>query len=400
LPVHHLSGESGSVYAYSDELDGWLRKRGRTEFIGEVEDSGPGIPATDVDRNPAAGPEGVFEPCLISESAKVRSGQLVALAARMWHAVSHRNLTRIVQLYREAIDLNPDCAEGYAGLSFGLITQGAWGLVFPPVAYASAKAALEQALVINPGLPEAKCASAWLNTLSTRLWEGAILGFDELLKCALPCRGAIDGRGLMCIAEGSPEEASLLFEEAARQSPLSTTSIALRCWAEYLAGESGHALELADEARATGRSGPILDAVEALATVHKRDWKAWMDQIEELATESPHQEVLCGVLGYAYALSGQSQKSRELLDELTIRTKGRTGRESYAVALIHIGLNERQQAVHRLHQSYCNGSLWSIGFQSDPILAALRNDPSYRQFLSKCSYPKPKKSDLPPRAVA
>jgi hypothetical protein len=38
-------------------------------------------------------------------------------------------------------------------------------------------------------------------------------------------------------------------------------------------------------------------------------------------------------------------------------------------------------------ESYLNGSLWSLGFSSDPILKSLRNEPSYRMFLSTISYP-------------
>jgi hypothetical protein len=39
--------------------------------------------------------------------------------------------------------------------------------------------------------------------------------------------------------------------------------------------------------------------------------------------------------------------------------------------------------VHWLEQSYREGSLWSLGFPSDPILAQLRNDLHYRLFLSR-----------------
>jgi hypothetical protein len=65
----------------------------------------------------------------------------------------------------------------------------------------------------------------------------------------------------------------------------------------------------------------------------------------------------------------------------------------YAIALVLIGLNQTQEAVKRLEQSYHEGSLWSLGFQSDPILAPLRNDPHFRQFLSKVSYPAPENDD-------
>jgi predicted Zn-dependent protease len=115
--------------------------------------------------------------------------------------------------------------------------------------------------------------------------------------------------------------------------------------------------------------------------------EACIPRLEVLTADSPHNDVLQGALGYVYAVTGQDRRANELLDVMT--NPGKSGRihEPYAIALDLIGLNQRQQAVQRLEQSYREGSFWSLGFLSDPILAPLRNDPHYRQFLSKVSYP-------------
>jgi hypothetical protein len=67
--------------------------------------------------------------------------------------------------------------------------------------------------------------------------------------------------------------------------------------------------------------------------------------------------------------------------------------EPYAIALVLIGLGRRQEAVRRLEQSYREGSFWSLGFRSDPILAPLHNDPYFQQFLTKASYPVSESAD-------
>jgi hypothetical protein len=130
-----------------------------------------------------------------------------------------------------------------------------------------------------------------------------------------------------------------------------------------------------------------VDAVEALASIQLEEPDAYIRRMETLAVDSPHQDVLRGALGYAYAVTGQSQRASELLNAMTNPGTRSKSRQPYAIALILIGLNERQKAVHWLEQSYLEGSLWSLGFPSDPILAPLRNDPHYRLFLSKISYP-------------
>jgi hypothetical protein len=59
----------------------------------------------------------------------------------------------------------------------------------------------------------------------------------------------------------------------------------------------------------------------------------------------------------------------------------------YSIALVYIGLNEIRRAVQWLERSYYAGSLWSLGFPLDPILATLHNNLYYQHFLTQISYP-------------
>jgi predicted Zn-dependent protease len=194
-------------------------------------------------------------------------------------------------------------------------------------------------------------------------------------------------------ANGRLNEASVLLLQAAERNPLSTPAMSLYCWNEYLVGAFAHALDEIDQMRASGRSGPVMDAVEALSSIQLEEPNTQIERLETLATDSPHHHVLRGALGYAYAVTGQGRRASELLDALTNRNARSATREPYAVALILVGLNDREKALQWLEQSYREGSLWSLGFRSDPILEGLRNDLRYRQFLSKFSYSEPENAD-------
>jgi tetratricopeptide (TPR) repeat protein len=394
LPVYHLSGKSGSVFAYAEELDNWLRSRsqGRTPEVAM---------GREVETAPSNAHHGLlyqsnidWDSSLISSQARTRSTQFVALAGEMWKAISYRNLPGILHHYRESLDLNPFNAEAYAGLSLAFMAQSVFGLVSPIAAYASSTAALKEAVKIGSELALTRCATAWLNMLSIRDWQAARQNLEKLLIETPTCTHAMHGRGLLFIAEGYLEEASKLFLKAVQESPLSSASIVLQCWSEYLAGEFAHALHRVDEIRATGRSGPLVDGVEVLSTIQLQGREVNIDRFEALAAESPRHDLLKGALGYAYALKGKRQRAQELLDVMMNQAKGRKIDEPYAIALILIGLNEKQKAVNALELSYRNGSLWSLGFRSDPILEGLRNDPSCGRLLSKLSYPKPENMEI------
>lgn len=389
LPVYNLGGPKSPVFAFTNELDEWMWNRGRTLLASTTEspekDPGHSPNAEGDDANHAAS----LETSLISDQAKLQSAQLVAVAGKLWDSVSFSSVILIVKHYRQAIDLNPGNAAAYAGLALGLITQSIWGHIGAPFAYASARAALGHALDINPELPLAKCAEAWLKLVSIHDWEGARQDFDCLLERVPNCARSLKGRGLLAIAEGNPEQAAEYFLRAAAQSPLSSAPSALHCWSEYLAGNFSLAMDQIGETRATGLPGPILDAVEALIAIQSGDAESRLNRLEELISARPNHDILYGALGYVLALNGQRARAHELCARMKTRAKNGLGREPYAVALTLIGLNEIQEAVEFLERSFREGSLWSLGFQVDPILDALREDAHFKLFMARASYPQP-----------
>jgi thioredoxin-like negative regulator of GroEL len=326
---------------------------------------------------------------MASRDEKARSAELTALACKRWETLSHLNLSVIAKLFREAIDLDPGNGAAFAGLSQALIAQGVLGVVRAPAAYASAEAALRRAREIDSELPDAKCADAWLKMVATRDWQGALKCFEDILTNQPDSTRAMAGRALLHIAEGYPDKASSLLSKAAQLHALGISVRAMYCWSEYLSGDYMHAIELVDQVRASVRTGPIVDAVEALTLIQTGEAKAHLARLEDLAVENPQHDVLRGALGYVYATMGKPQKANELLGVLTSPKTRMSSREPYAVAVALLGMNERQGAVQWLERCHMEGSAWSLGFRSDPILAPLRSDPHFVQLMSRISLPAP-----------
>ena len=387
LPVHRLGGKRSPVFAFVSELDHWIRDRIHPATEEHIET--PKLPPLHAPPLSGASPQPIAVYDLISVAMKARSAEFVALAYKVWGTLSTSNLNLVTGHFRAAIDLDPGNAAAFAGLANALVAEGLLGRVSASVAYASAETSLHHALKIDSEQPEAKCAAAWLKMVSTRDWQGARRGFDEALNDSSRYPGVILGRALLHIAEGCLGGAFDLLKEAARRNQLSVIATAFLSWSEYLAGEFEHALFQIAQVRASGRSGHVVDAVEALASIQFEEPADQIAHIEGLAASSARHDVVRGALGYVYAVNGQRQRAIELLDAMTKPTKRRLGDEPYSVALILIGLKENEKAVHWLERSYRAGSLWSLGFRSDPILNSLRSDPHFRQFMSQVSYPAP-----------
>jgi hypothetical protein len=389
LPVRRLGGDSSSVYAYMDELDSWLRNRAGAAKGTLIELPGHELPRGLNQQPESLQPHRAVDLPCIPGSAKGRSAALVTFAHKISASLSNSNARMIAQLFREAIDLDPGNAEAFAGLSHALIAGGVMGSLRIPEAYVSAKETLQRSFELDAELTEARCAAAWLKMVSDRDWFGARQDFDSLLSQPVPSRRAIVGRALLHIAEGSPGEASSLLQELLQHSALNSRAAALYYWSNYLAGEYRDVLELIEEARYSGHSDPVLDAVEALASIHCEKPDACIARIQAVAADSANHALLRGILGYAFALNSQVRQAKEILEAMTQAVDGKRGADPYAIAIILIALGEKQDATPWLEQSFRRGSLWSLGFPGDPLLLPLRDEPGYHVFLSHANYPVP-----------
>jgi hypothetical protein len=96
---------------------------------------------------------------------------------------------------------------------------------------------------------------------------------------------------------------------------------------------------------------------------------------------------LQGALGYAYAITKQTGNALDAYQNLEQPSAQKKPNNAYGRALVLIGLGNARQAVPWLEAAYAEGSLWSLGFGSDPALRRLRGDLSFDLLLEKIGAP-------------
>jgi tetratricopeptide (TPR) repeat protein len=355
LPVHHFGGGQGPAFAYEDELDAWLSGLAG----GAVEEQSGGDEALD--------------------ALSSRSSDLTSQADALWVVHARQNLGAIARLYRSAIELNPGNAPAHVGLANSIILAALLGVMRGSAAYPRAAEALRRASHLHFDAPELRCATAWLQMVHERNWRQARDGFEDVLRKQPRSSHALAGQGLLCAVNGNLREASLCLHEAWKLNAFNSTANALYCWVEYLSGNYHRALEIAAESRASGEFNSLCAASEAFAFIQTARPGQNLLELEETARLHAQSAAQQGALGYVCAVAGQESRAREIMDNLP-----RMGGDSeYAIALVLIGLKERQQAIPFLEASFAEGSLWSLGFRSDPLLQPLRDDLRFASLLKK-----------------
>jgi tetratricopeptide (TPR) repeat protein len=100
-------------------------------------------------------------------------------------------------------------------------------------------------------------------------------------------------------------------------------------------------------------------------------------EAERIAGPDPYKD---GLLGYAEALSGNPGKARQLIRKLTEQSQSEYV-PALSIALIYVGLGERDRAFEWLSRSYQDRSTHMVYAKVDPLLDPLRSDPRFNALL-------------------
>jgi len=94
-----------------------------------------------------------------------------------------------------------------------------------------------------------------------------------------------------------------------------------------------------------------------------------------------------GELGRAYALSGQRQKAQAIADRLIADWK-RSNVGAYDIAIIEVGLGDKDRALAWLDKAYEDRSFFLLNLKNEPELDPLRSDPRFEDLLRRMNFPR------------
>ena len=96
-----------------------------------------------------------------------------------------------------------------------------------------------------------------------------------------------------------------------------------------------------------------------------------------------------GMLGQAYARNGQKDEAQKVLARLNEQAKSRYV-APYAVALVYLGLGQKERALDELERAYERGETnYLFRVKVDPMLDDLRGNPRFDALVEKLVSGKP-----------
>src|SRR5213594_1095392 len=292
---------------------------------------------------------------------------------------SEAGWTSSIRYYEQALKLDPNYALAYCGLADTYAYMG--GVMMPSKeAVLKEKEFAQRAIQLDPQLPEAhlSLACAFGGAFD---WRNAQIEFDRAIELNPNLAWAYEIYAWFLGGLGRLEEAIAKDKKAIELDPLN--SFFQSSLAYYLY----HARRY-DDAIVQIRKTLELDPTSTLARHLLGCCLLWKGDTAGAIAEFQRSKIVVtgawyqGLLGYAYAISGDRPKAEQIQRELEQMAK-RQYVSTTAFADIHLGLGEKEKALDWLEKSYQDQESACWYLKVDPIYDSVRNEPRFQVLVQK-----------------
>ncbi len=372
LPVRrHHHKKLGSVYAYRHELESWWEMRSA----------------------PSASAQRIVQP--LAEHMVPRANSIErprgeepepAYHARMmglhfWKQRTRSDLIKAVGYYQDALLLDPECGDAYAGLADTYVSLSYNHQMPPRRAMEAAKRAVDSGLALAPDSLNVRHAEINFRANCAWEWEAAERLCQRIIES-----GRFDSRTLqlyasLMISLGRHDEAIQLSLHAHRLDPLSDSVNSQVSFSYFYAGDYDNALSFANRTIELRPRFTMGYALLGRTQAERGHWEQALQAFERGLELSSHSALLSALVAYGYAGLGDSDRANEILREI----EGDAPDEcfpAYDVSAVHVKLKQENRAVENIFKAYDMHDIKMTYLHYDPRFSSLRLLPEIQKITA------------------
>jgi len=300
-----------------------------------------------------------------------------------WNKRTAADLRRSIDYFNQAIAKDPNYALAYAGLAQAWKLLPAFNGGAPQDCFPQAESAARKALALDDTLSDAHAALASLKGLNGFDYAGAVTEYERTIQLNPNDATAHQWFANDTLANiGQNERELAVMKRAMELDPLSLVINANLGWAYIHLGRLDEAI--AQLRKTMEMDGAFYYARYTLALALELKGAIPEAIMEYQKTVSITEDAApLGMLGRLYAAQGRKDEAQKILQQLRQRREQRYI-PAYYLALVYLGLGDRNEALKWLEESYRERDGFNIGpIRIDPLLTPLHGDPRFEALAEK-----------------
>lgn len=304
----------------------------------------------------------------------------------LWNKRSHQALERSIELYRQAIELDPRFALAHSGIADSWVSL-AWNDFVPRrIAFKEALSSALTALDIDHEIAESHVSLGMVLAYLGTDWARAELELRRASEIRSSCAEAYHQYAHLLAFMGRTAQAVEVMQRAVELEPVSRIINCCHGQILYFArsyDEAAAYLEAAIELEPEA-AGPF--SWLGMVQVQRQDWAGAQNSFERGIEAGSFVTRNTGALGYCYGLQGHSQQALGQLQQLATLA-AETPVDPCFEAWIHVGVGDVDAAVASLERAYDRDANWLLALKVDPFFDGLRSSPGFQDVLRRMDFP-------------
>lgn len=306
-----------------------------------------------------------------------------------WNKRTRDGFLKSIEYFEQAIQQDPKFPLAYVGLADAYSLLGGFGYAPAKATYSKAKMEAIKALDLDPTLAEAHTSLAVVKYRMDWDWKGAEQSFLQAIRYNPGYATAHHWYGVYLTLMGRFEEGLVEVDKGLDLDPLSLVLNWARGYVFYYMRRYDDAIR---EYRKTLGIDPTFSRVHTdigLTYVLNAQFQEGIEEIQKgMAFEIMNPGILAS-LGYAYGIAGDREEATRILEELLVYSK-RNYLSPFAMALVHVGLGNLNQAFDWLQKSIDEREDAVASIRVNPRLDPIRSDSRYDGLIRQLRFPAPR----------
>ena len=293
---------------------------------------------------------------------------------------TEESLKKAIERFDKALEKDPQYALACTGVADSYAVLALLEFLPPKEAFPKARTAAEKAVEIENGLAEAHTSLALIRFQYDWDWEGAEKEFKRAIELNPSYAPAHQFYADFLKSQGRFDEALTEMSYAAALDPLSLSINTGVGHVLYLSRQYDQAIE---QYRNTIKLDPTFIQARlwfGRPYLQKKMYKEAVAELGQAVALSGGSTISLAMLGHANGTAGNKDEAKKTLEKLMDRSE-RQYVPSYWIAMIHIGLGDKEQAFTWLGRAFQERSSWLAWAKVEPRFDTLRTDPRFTSLL-------------------
>jgi eukaryotic-like serine/threonine-protein kinase len=307
--------------------------------------------------------------------------QLYLKGLHFFNKRSVEGYNKAIEYYQQAIEKDPNYALAYAGLA-DCYANCSFAELSPKDTIVKARAAASRALEIDDTLAEAHNALGHVKVNLDWDWSGAEREFKIALKLNPNYVEAHHRYSHYLVAMGRFDES---LSESLRGLELDPVDISINThlgWHYLMTGQNERAIEELKKTLELDQSFVRAHLYLGQAYERTRKYDEAFAEFKKVRDLYGQGQIASGLLGYTYAVAGLKTEAQTILGELKEQSK-REHVWAYNIAIIHVGLGDKDRAFEWLGKACDDRSDDVIYLGVDSMFDPLRSDQRFSDLMHR-----------------